>query len=83
MVVRHRLRHLPSAAPFLARGLKALGREYHLALAATVLATWGLTSFIPGMIKINDGLFGFIYLFILISAYKWHMKRSPSNKSGW
>ena len=60
--------------PFLARGLKALGREYHLALAATVLATWGLTSFIPGMIKINDGLFGFIYLFILISAYKWHMK---------
>ena len=60
--------------PFLARGLKALGREYHLALAATVLVIWGLTSFIPGMIGINDGFFGFIYLFILISAYKWYMK---------
>lgn len=60
--------------PFLAKGSKALGREYHLALAATVLVIWGLTSFIPGMIKNNDGLFGFIYLFVLISAYKWYMK---------
>lgn len=33
--------------PFLAKGLKALGREYHLALAATVLVIWGLTSFVP------------------------------------
>lgn len=60
--------------PFLSKGLKALGREYHLALAATVLAIWGLTSFIPGMVRISDGFFGFIYLFILISAYKWYMK---------
>lgn len=58
--------------PFLSKGLKALGREYHLALAATVLVIWGLTSFIPGMIGISDGFFGFIYLFILISAYKWY-----------
>ena len=60
--------------PFLSKGLKVLSREYHLALAATVLVIWGLTSFIPGMIGINDGFFGFIYLFILISAYKWYMK---------
>ncbi|WP_341768308.1 acyltransferase [Bifidobacterium longum] len=39
--------------PFLAKGPKALGREYHLALATTVLVIWGLTSFIPGMIKIK------------------------------
>ena len=60
--------------PFLAKGLKALGREYHLALATTVLVIWGLTSFIPGMVRISDGFFGFIYLFILISAYKWYME---------
>jgi len=60
--------------PFLAKGLKELGREYHFALAATVLVIWGLTSFIPGMVRISDGFFGFIYLFILISAYKWYMK---------
>lgn len=68
--------------PFLSKGLKALGREYHLALAATVLVIWGLTSFIPGMIGISDGFFGFIYLFILISAYKWYL--SPlSIKQTW
>ena len=60
--------------PFLVKGLKALGREYHLALPATVLVIWGLTSFIPGMIGINDGFLGLIYLFILISAYKWYME---------
>lgn len=60
--------------PFLAKGLKALGREYHLKLAATVLVIWGLTRFIPGMIGIKDGFLGLIYLFILISAYKWYME---------
>lgn len=59
--------------PFLAKGLKALGREYHLKLAATVLVIWGLTSFIPGAQSLTDNVFGFIYVFILISAYKWHM----------
>ncbi|MGG7076172.1 acyltransferase family protein [Bifidobacterium sp. YIT 13610] len=59
--------------PFLAKGLKTLGREYHLALAATVLVIWGLTSFIPGAQSLTDNVFGFIYVFILISAYKWHM----------
>ncbi|MGO5434539.1 acyltransferase family protein, partial [Bifidobacterium thermophilum] len=68
--------------PFLSKGLKALSREYHLALAATVLVIWGLTSFIPGMIGISDGFFGFIYLFILISAYKWYL-RPLSIKQTW
>ncbi|MFY1726016.1 acyltransferase family protein [Bifidobacterium adolescentis] len=68
--------------PFLSKGLKALGREYHLALATTVLVIWGLTSFIPGMVGISDGFFGFIYLFILISAYKRHLQLL-SNKQTW
>ena len=68
--------------PFLAKGLKALGRKYHLALASTVLVIWGLTSFIHGMIGISDGFFGFIYLFILISAYKWYL-RPLSIKQTW
>lgn len=62
--------------PFLSKGLKALGREYHLALAAMVLVIWGLTSFIPKTLGNSTltGVFGFVYLFILISAYKWYMK---------
>ncbi|AHJ16958.1 hypothetical protein [Bifidobacterium breve] len=59
---------------FLAKGLKALGREYHLALAIIVLAIWGLHSFIPGLQSLPDNFLGFIYVFILISAYKWYMK---------
>lgn len=62
--------------PFLAKGLKALGREYHLALAATVLVIWGLTSFVPLALgsapyvaSSLTGAFAF-----LISAYRWHMK---------
>ena len=67
--------------PFLSKGLRALGREYHLKLAIAVLIVWGLTSFIPGSLggypSINSsltGVFGFIYLFTLISAYKWYMR---------
>lgn len=73
-MVRHRLRHLPNAPPPLSKGLKALGREYHLALAIIVLAIWGLQSFIPGLQSLPDNFLGFIYVFILISAYKWYMK---------
>ena len=75
--------------PFLSKGLKALGRKYHLALAITVLIIWGLTSFIPGSLggypSINSsltGVFGFIYLFIIISAYKWYMKPFTLKKIG-
>ena len=60
--------------PFLSKGLRALGEHMHYALAITVLAIWGLTSFIPGTSGVNDSVFGFICLFILISAYKWYMK---------
>lgn len=63
--------------PFLSKGLRALGKRNHLILVAIVLVIWGLTSFIPGAVGLNgyqDGVFGFIYLFILISAYKWYMK---------
>lgn len=60
--------------PFLSKGLRAFGEHMHYALAITVLAIWGLTSFIPGTFGVNDSVFGFIYLFILISAYKWYMK---------
>lgn len=73
--------------PFLAKGLKALGREYHLSLAATVLVIWGLTSFIPKILRTAPcigssltGVFGFVYLFILISAYKWYMHPFPAKQ---
>ncbi len=62
--------------PFLFKGLKALGCECHLTLAAIMLIIWGLTRFFPEALggSALTGVFGFIYLFILISACKWYMK---------
>lgn len=62
--------------PFLQEGLRALGRRMHLTLAMIMLVVWGLTSFIPKTLGNSalQGVFGFFYLFVLISAYKWYMK---------
>lgn len=69
--------------PFISKGLKAPGREYHLALAATSLAIWGLLSFIPTMNSIPScTVFEFIYVFILISACKWYLQ-PPTTKQIW
>lgn len=75
--------------PFLSKGLRALGREYHLALAVTALVIWGLTGFVPKTLDTAPyigssltGAFAFVYLFILISAYKWYMKPF-STKQAW
>lgn len=71
------LPHTPPSSPCcrsFPRGYAPFGEHMHYALAITVLAIWGLTSFIPGTSGVNDSVFGFIYLFILISAHKWYMK---------
>lgn len=63
--------------PFLQEGLRALGRTTHLTLAMIMLVViWGLTSFIPETLGDSalQGVFGFFYLFVLISACKWYMK---------
>ena len=67
--------------PFLFKGLKALERERHLTLATIMLIIWGLTSFFPETLgssanpgSLLTGAFGLIYLFVLISAYKWYLK---------
>lgn len=56
--------------PFLSKGLKALGRKYHLALAITVLIIRGLTSFIPGSLggypSINSSLTGVFWVHLPI-----------------
>ncbi len=59
--------------PFLSKELKALGRNNHLILATIALVIWGVRSFIPDMMGDLPGAFGFIYVFILISAYKWYI----------
>lgn len=62
--------------PFLDKGLRAIGRRYHLILAATMLVLYGLRSFLPDLMDATPlgSVLAFTYIFILISAYKWYMK---------
>lgn len=59
--------------PFLVRGLGALGREWHLRLCLLLLLLYGLISLIPGT-QMVDGVYSFIYLFVLIAAYRWYLE---------
>lgn len=63
--------------PYLMKGLKALTREQHLALAVSSLVLWGIPGFVPGMPALSPSIFSvlfFVYLFVLVSAYKWYLK---------
>lgn len=67
--------------PFLSQGLRLLGRKRHLELAVISLCLWGVTSFIPGAVRTTEYA-SFIYLAILISAYRWYFN-SLSKKHIW
>lgn len=68
--------------PYASRGLQALGKKMHGSLVLSLLTIWGVADFIP-QITFNleeESVFVFLYLFILISYYKWYMK-DFSNKT--
>lgn len=58
--------------PFLEKGLKALGRRNHLILAMVSLGVYGVLGLFPNAYIASDA--GFIYLFVLISAYRWYIE---------
>ena len=63
--------------PFIVRGLRALSKRQHAILAVLCLVMWsGFAGFIPIMkLGMLGGTFlSFIYLYMLMSFYKWHMK---------
>lgn len=70
--------------PFLLMGMKALGRSWHKALALIVLILWGILGMIPH-VEFNlytGSVFVFVYWFILITYYKWYM-RKVTIKQAW
>lgn len=66
--------------PFLRIGLLRIGRSVHLALALLLLAVWGGSTLLPGVSILKDDVFGFIYLAVVISAYKWYLM--PAKRQG-
>lgn len=58
--------------PFLADGLRALGRKRHLSLCAVLFFVIGVVGLLP-VSPVVTGAMGMMYLFVLISAYKWYV----------
>lgn len=59
--------------PFLARGLRALGRRNHLVLCLVLLFIFGILTLMPGT-QCVDGVWAFVTLFVLIAAYRWYLE---------
>lgn len=71
--------------PYLSRGLHSLGERMHRILALSVLIIWGFAGIIP-QIQFNltaPSVFVFLYLFILISYYKWYMREFSTRTCAW
>lgn len=69
--------------PFLMVGMKALTKNQHKTLALFMLIIWGLLGVIPHVTYdlTKASVFVFIYWFILITYYKWRMKRITVKQS--
>lgn len=61
--------------PFLNKGVRSLGRRMHGVLAAICLIMWGVLALIPKITfdLTKESVFVFIYWYILITYYRWHM----------
>lgn len=62
--------------PFLNVGMRRLSQRQHCQLACICLLLWGLLGLIPKLSYnlTESTVFVFIYWYILISYYRWHMK---------
>ena len=58
--------------PFLADGLRAMGCKRHLSLCVVLFFVIGVVGLLP-VSPVVTGAMGMMYLFVLISAYKWYV----------
>lgn len=63
--------------PFFQIGLQKLGRNRHLILCIISLVIFGLIAFFSRRFELQE-LWGFYYLYLLMTAYKWYLKPFPT-----
>ena len=70
--------------PFLNKGLYLLGKQYHLYLCLVTIVVWGgIQGVLPnGYMDLANSV-AFIWIYILISYYKWYMKSFSFGASMW
>lgn len=60
-------------SPFIIQGLRSLGRKRHLQCCLAMVFLWGVLYAVPGSdTDIGMNVVGFVYVFALISFYKWY-----------
>lgn len=70
--------------PFLNKGLYLIGKQYHLGLCLVTIAVWGgAQGVLPhGYMDLANSV-AFVWIYILISYYKWYMKAFSIGVSAW
>lgn len=70
--------------PFLAKGLRALGRDVHRTLALVVTVAWGVLGLVPATHPSDNatGVFGMCLLVVLVSYARWHAG-PPRARTAW
>ena len=70
--------------PFLNKGLYLLGKQYHLYLCLVTIVVWGgIQGVLPnGYMDLANSV-AFVWIYILISYYKWYMKSFSFGASMW
>lgn len=71
--------------PFIAKGLRLLGRQGHAVLAIALFTLWTIIQGLwpVGGPELGEGTYSsFIYLYVLITYYKWYMK-PLSRRAAW
>lgn len=65
--------------PFLTVGLRSLGQQNHKKLIIAMVAVWGISSLVPyESLDIGLNLIGFVYVYTLITYYRWYMRPASS-----
>lgn len=69
--------------PFILPSLKNMGRTLHGKCCLVMLLMWAALGLVPGAGNdIGLNIVGFIYIFVLVSYYKWYLPRI-SKKTSW
>lgn len=72
--------------PFLAQGLHALGRDMHRALCIVMIVLWTVLDMVMPLSGVGlpgGNWLSFVYIYVLIMYYRWHMQPMRIRTAWW
>ena len=68
--------------PLIYAGISTIGREKHLALCVMILIVYGGLAFIPDAFDVTHTPLLFVFIYVLMAAYKWYFRPAPVKALG-